>query len=360
MIVYHHRVALKTTETLRSLLAETSNGRRMQCRPPPQLLSPALTGMKTDTAPVPTRDHTHTFGQDRKRPGEIRTLIVVALTAVTMVVEIAAGLAYGSMALLADGLHMASHAAALSISMFAYIYARRHARDERFSFGTGKVNSLAGFSGAILLALFSLVMAWESVERLIYPVSIRFNQALVVAVLGLIVNGVSVFILGHEDEHDDHHHDHEHGHSHSHKHDHNLRAAYLHVLADALTSVLAIGALLSGKYFGLFWLDPVMGVVGAILVARWSVGLLIATARVLLDHQGPRNLREEIREAIEDGPGTRLTDLHLWQIGPGIYSLALLIVAEEPKLADHYRDLLPHGHGVVHVTIEVRGTEQES
>lgn len=318
--------------------------------------------MKTDTAPAPAHAHTHTFGQDRKRPGEIRTLIVVVLTAVTMAVEIAAGLAYGSMALLADGLHMASHAAALSISMFAYIYARRHARDERFSFGTGKVNSLAGFSGAILLALFSLVMAWESVERLIYPVSIQFNQALVVAVLGLIVNGVSVFILGHEDEHEHHHHEHEHedGHSHSHKHDHNLRAAYLHVLADALTSVLAIGALLSGKYFGLSWLDPVMGVVGAILVARWSAGLLVATARVLLDHQASRNLREEIREAIEEGPGTTISDLHLWQIGPGIYSLALVVVAKEPKPADHYRDLLPLGHGLVHATIEVRGTEQES
>ena len=180
------------------------------------------------------------------------------------------------------------------------------------------------------------------------------------AVLGLIVNGVSVFILGHEGEQDDHHHEHDHGHSHSHKHDHNLRAAYLHVLADALTSVLAIGALLSGKYFGLFWLDPVMGVVGAILVARWSVGLLVATARVLLDHQGPRDLREEIREAIEGESGTTITDLHLWQIGPGIYSLGLVIVAEAPKPADHYRDLLPHGHGVVHVTIEVRGTEQES
>lgn len=319
---------------------------------------PNLTCMKTDTTPIPA--HAHTFGQDRKRPGEIRTLIVVVLTAVTMAVEIAAGLAYGSMALLADGLHMASHAAALSISMFAYVYARRHARDVRFSFGTGKVNSLAGFSGAILLAMFSLVMAWESVERMIYPVAIQFNQALVVAVLGLIVNGVSVFILGHEDEHDDHHHEHDHGHSHSHKHDHNLRAAYLHVLADALTSVLAIGALLSGKYFGLSWLDPVMGVVGAILVARWSIGLLVATARVLLDHQGPWNLQEEIKEAIEEESGTAITDMHLWQIGPGIYSLALVIAAEEPGSADHYRGLLPHGHGLVHATIEVRRLEQES
>ena len=310
--------------------------------------------MKNET--VASSVHDHTFGQDRKRPGEIRTLIVVVLTAVTMAVEIAAGIAYGSMALLADGLHMASHAVALSISMFAYIYARRHARDERFSFGTGKVNSLAGFTGAILLALFALAMVWESVERMIFPVSIQFNQALVVAVLGLIVNGVSVFILGHEDEHDDHHH---HEHSHGHKHDHNLRAAYLHVMADALTSLLAIGALLAGKYFGLFWLDPVMGVVGAILVTRWSVGLLITTARVLLDHQGPAESREEIRAAIEGDEQTLVTDLHLWQIGPGIYCLALTVVSADPKPAKQYRELLPKGHGLVHVTIEVRSAESE-
>ncbi len=306
--------------------------------------------MIRETTNPRSHEHDHTFGQDRKRPGELRTLIVVVLTAVTMVVEIVAGIAYGSMALLADGLHMASHAVALSIAMFAYIYARRHARDERFSFGTGKVNSLAGFTGAILLALFALVMAWESVERLIFPVSIKFDQALIVAVLGLIVNGVSVFILGHEEEHDHHH---EHSHGHGHKHDHNLRAAYLHVLADALTSLLAIGALLAGKYFGLFWLDPVMGVVGAILVARWSVGLLVTTARVLLDHQGPLELREEIREAIERDKQTEVSDLHLWQIGPGIYCLSLTIVAADPKQAEHYRGLLPAGHGLVHVTIEV-------
>jgi cation diffusion facilitator family transporter len=307
--------------------------------------------MKTDVAGPPASSHDHTFGQDRKRPGEVRTLIVVVLTAVTMAVEIAAGIAYGSMALLADGLHMASHAVALGISMFAYVYARRHARDERFSFGTGKVNSLGGFSGAILLALFALVMAWESVERLIAPVSIQFDQAIVVAVLGLIVNGVSVFILSHKGEVG--HHDQEHGRSHGHKHDLNLRAAYLHVLADALTSLLAIGALLAGKYFGLFWLDPVMGIVGAILVARWSVGLLVTTARVLLDHQGPLELRDEIREALEKEGQTSVADLHLWLIGPGIYSLAVTIVAADPKPADHYRRLLLREHGLLHATIEV-------
>lgn len=311
--------------------------------------------MKTDTVTQPSSAHDHIFGQDRKRPGEVRTLIVVVLTAVMMVVEIAAGISYGSMALLADGLHMASHAVALGISMFAYVYARHHARDNRFSFGTGKVNSLGGFTGAVLLALFALAMAWESVKRLVIPVPIQFDQALVVAVLGLIVNGVSVFILGHEEEtaHPDHDHDHDHGHSHRHGDDHNLRAAYLHVLADALTSLLAIGALLSGKYFGFFWLDPVMGVVGAILVARWSLGLLVATARVLLDHQGPADLREEIRQSIEKEGQASIADLHVWQIGPGIYSVALTILAADPKPADQYRRFLPQGHGLVHVTIEV-------
>ena len=199
--------------------------------------------------------HEHSFGQARKRSGEARTIVVIGVTAVTMVVEITAGVVYGSMALLADGLHMASHAVALSISVFAYVYARRYAFDERFSFGTGKVNSLAGFTGAILLALFALVMGWESVARLVNPVEIAFNQALVVAVLGLLVNGASVFILGHagnDEEHQDagHHQDADDATTHDHHdhHDHNLRSAYLHVLADALTSLLAIVALLAGKY----------------------------------------------------------------------------------------------------------------
>jgi cation diffusion facilitator family transporter len=226
------------------------------------------------------RSHSHAFGQDRKRPGETRTFIVIVITATMMVVEIGAGLIYGSMALLADGLHMASHAVALSINALAYVYARRHAHDDRFSFGTGKVNTLGGFTGAVLLAGFAIVMVVESVERLVAPVAIAFNQAIFVAVLGLIVNGVSVLILGHrhhpeqahdlETDHDEHVHYHDHDH-HQH-HDHNLISAYLHVLADALTSLLAIFALLAAKYFDWIWADPLMGIVGAILVARWSLG----------------------------------------------------------------------------------------
>jgi len=334
-------------------------------------------GMEQAGNGPPSWRHGHVFGQDQKMPGEVRTLVVIVITAVTMVVEIAAGLVFGSMALLADGLHMASHATALAISLLAYVYARRHAHDPRFCFGTGKVNSLAGFTGAVLLALFTLVMAWESVRRLLTPVEIAFNQAIGVAILGLIVNGISVFILGgggsheHEPDHDhgdedhqdapsdetaaadhDHHH-HHHDHHHDHNHDHNLRSAYLHVLADALTSVLAILALLGGKYAGQHWLDPVMGIVGAILVARWSAGLLQTTSCVLLDHQGPEPIRRAIQQGLEALPGVTVVDLHLWQIGPGRYCLALTLTAREPRPPSFYAQSLPANCGLMHTTIEV-------
>src|SRR5512136_254416 len=222
--------------------------------------------------------HMHAFGQDRKRAGESRTLVVVGLTLTMMVVEIAAGILFRSMALLADGLHMASHAAALSINAFAYIYSRRHAHDARYTFGTGKVNALGGFTGAVLLVVFALVMAWESLGRVLHPVPIAYDQAIFVAIVGLIVNGASVFILDHGPDAHQHGHDTGDGDERHHEadsgrhHDHNLRSAYLHVLADALTSLLAIFALLAAKYLGLIWMDPVMGVLGAVLVSRWSMG----------------------------------------------------------------------------------------
>lgn len=291
--------------------------------------------------------HDHTFGQESKRPGESRTLLVIALTAGMMVVEIAAGLAFGSMALLADGLHMASHAAALSIAAIAYVYARRHAADERFSFGAGKVNALAGFTGALLLAVFALVMAWESAVRVFEPVSISFNQAIGVAVVGLVVNGVSVALLGH------HHGNHDEEHGHDHHHDHNLRSAYLHVLADALTSLLAIFALLAGKYLGLAWMDPLMGIVGAVLVARWSVGLLRSTSGVLLDRQAPTAIGKSIREAVEEDADNAVTDLHVWSIGPGIYSVIVSVVTSSPRPPEHYKQLIPNRANLVHSTVEV-------
>ena len=283
-------------------------------------------------------------GRTRANP----TLIVVVITAITMVVEIAAGIVYGSMALLADGLHMASHAVALGIAAFAYRYVRRHAADPGFSFGSGKVNALAGYSGAVLLGVFALIMAVESIERLANPVEIAVNAALVVAVVGLLVNGACVLILGFKGGHA-----HAHGHDHHHHHDHNFRSAYLHVIADALTSVLAIGALLAAKYFRQVWLDPAMGIVGALLVARWSVGLLRQSGRVLLDRQAGAEDLEAIRKAIEKEPATEVVDLHVWEIGPGRRAAILSIQAADPQSLDAYRAMLPTGLGLAHVTIEV-------
>lgn len=296
--------------------------------------------------------HDHTFAQDQRRPGESRTLIVIAITALMMVVEIFAGIHYGSMALLADGLHMASHTVALGITAFAYIYARQHARNRSFSFGTGKVNALGGFTGAVLLAIFALYMGFESIIRLVNPVNIAFNQAIAVAALGLLVNGVSVFILGTDNHGHDHPHAHQHPDEHHHHHDHNLKAAYLHVMADALTSILAIVALLSAKYFGWIWMDPIMGVIGAVLVARWSYGLLGTTTSVLLDRQAPESLRNTIMEAIEQDGDSRVTDLHVWSIGPGIYSAQITLVAHSPATPDEYKDRIPESADLVHITIE--------
>jgi cation diffusion facilitator family transporter len=277
---------------------------------------------------------------------------VALLTAATMVVEVVAGLAFGSMALLADGLHMASHATALGIAVLVYVYARRRAGDSRFAFGTGKVNALGGYTSALLLTGFALYMAVESGMRFLAPVPIAFDQAIFVAVLGLLVNGVSVAILGvpHDgdghDHHDHHHHDHHHG------HDHNLRGAYLHVLADALTSVLAIVALVAGKYAGAVWLDPMMGVVGALLVGRWAWSLIRDSSQTLLDRQAPVALCDAIRRSIESWQDTRVADLHVWSIGPGLYAAELAVVSHDPAPPSTYKRLLPEG-ALAHVTVEV-------
>jgi cation diffusion facilitator family transporter len=296
-------------------------------------------------------NHSHSFDQGHKRPGESRTIIVIAVTASMMVVEIASGILFGSMALLADGMHMASHAAALSINVFAYIYARRHANDVRFSFGTGKVNALGGFSGAILLAVFALMMMVESLARLFNPVAIAFNQAIFVAILGLVVNGVSMFILDHNGEaHRGHDHTRDHDHQH---HDHNLRSAYLHVLADALTSFLAVFALLAAKYFGLTWMDPLMGIVGAIMVSRWSIGLLVGTSHVLLDRQAPGDIQHKVVDGIEKNGDSRVVDLHLWTVGPDIYAAIVSVVSQNPKPPEYYKQRIPSDLKFVHVTVEV-------
>lgn len=294
--------------------------------------------------------HDHVFGQDQARPGERRTRIVIALTAVTMIVEIGAGLAFGSMALLADGLHMASHTAALGVSAFAYAWVRRHAGDPLYSFGAGKMNALAGFSGAILLAGFAALMAWESVARLLQPVPVAFAQAIAVAILGLGVNGVSAFVLVRgERTHPDAP---PHGHD-SHHHDHNLRSATLHVLADALTSVLAIVALAGGAFLGWTFLDPAMGVVGAVIVARWSARLLVDSGRVLLDRQAPWAVQNRIRQAVEARAGDRVADLHVWQVASGGWAAIVTVVSAEPLTPDGYRGLLPDDLALTHVTVEV-------
>ena len=288
--------------------------------------------------------HDHVFGQDRERAGEKRTLLIVVITAVMMVVEIAAGLIYGSMALLADGLHMASHATALGIAVFAYVISRRLASDRRFAFGVGKINSLAGFASAVMLLGFALVMVIESTDRLMNPLSIAFDKALVVAVVGLVVNGASAWVLITTP--------HEHGHGHDH-HDHNLRGAYLHVLADAVTSLLAIVALLAGKYMGASWLDPAMGIIGAVLVARWSYGLIRDTSRILLDSQAEERHVVALRESIEEQSTDRVTDLHIWSIGHGIFAAEIAVVSDDPQTPDHYRSLIPSKLKIVHATIEV-------
>jgi cation diffusion facilitator family transporter len=300
------------------------------------------------TQSVSKWEHEHTFKQDRMREGERKTLIVIAITITMMVVEIVAGILFGSMALLADGLHMGSHATALSISAVAYVYARKYAKDRKFSFGTGKVNALAGFSSAVLLVVFAVMMGWESVGRLIDPVAISFNQAILVSVVGLIVNLACMLILGRRSHHHHEHQAHEHEDA-----DHNLRAAYLHVIADALTSLLAVFALLGGKFFGLNWMDPLMGIVGAGMVARWSWGLLGDTSGVLLDRQGPAEICEKVKSAIESVGDDRVCDLHLWSVGPGIYAASISIVAEEPHPGEYYKTLIPGDLGVVHTTVEV-------
>ena len=302
--------------------------------------------------------HQHSFGQDQKRPGEFRTLLVITITASMMIVEIAAGIAFGSMALLADGLHMGSHAVALSINAFAYVYARRHAHNERYSFGTGKVNTLGGYTGAILLAVFATMMAFESITRLIEPVEIAFNQAIFVAVVGLIVNGASVLILGMDHGHNHHHHHHHHDHDHD--HDHNLKSAYLHVLADALTSLLAIFALLIGKYFGAIWMDPLMGIVGAILVARWSFSLLKTTSTIILDEQASADICNTIQLAIESEESSRITDLHVWTIGPGIYSAVISIVSNNPQQPAYYKSRIAELIELQHVSVEVNAYDEQS
>lgn len=289
--------------------------------------------------------HSHRFETGHERRAERQTRLVAILTLVMMAVEITAGWLTNSMALLADGVHMATHTAALGIAAFAYAYARRHVEDKRFTFGTGKVQELAAFASTIILGVAVLGMVYESFLRLLEARPIAFDEALTVAVLGLAVNVFSVFILD-AGSHDHHK-------SHDHHHDHNFKAAYLHVLADALTSLLAILALLAGKLLGWLWLDPLMGLVGAALIARWAWSLARNSGQVLLDMDGDLGLEAQVRSAIEQESDNRLADIHLWKVGPAHWAAILTVVSSQPQSPDHYKNLLRGVAELKHVNVEV-------
>jgi cation diffusion facilitator family transporter len=308
--------------------------------------------------------HGHHFLGVHHRRNERKVWLVIGLTTVMMVGEIVAGWLLGSMALLADGWHMSTHAGALGIAGLAYRYARNHLKDPRFAFGTGKLGDLAAFTSAIILAFIAVLIVAESAQRLVAPIAIAFTEAIPIAILGLVVNLVSAWLLGPEEaELEDHaathaHQGHGHGHGHSHGHDNAMRSAYVHVLADAATSVLAIVGLLAGLYLGWVWLDPVVGMVGALVIASWAYTLIRAAGGVLLDLTPDPDLGAAIRAAIEIA-GDRITDLHLWRVGPGHCGAIIAVVSEQPQVPAHYKNLLSGIAGLSHVTVEVQPCDDD-
>ncbi len=318
--------------------------------------------MHTDKLSDWTHDHVFDAGSQAAERG---TRLVMWITLAMMIIEIVAGWWFNSMALLADGWHMSSHALAIGLSAFAYAAARKYARDPRFAFGTWKIEVLGGFASAIFLLGVAALMVFGSIERILAPAPIHYREAIVIAVLGLVVNVVCALILGHAHDHG-HNDGHDHG-RHGHEHDHhhhdlNLRAAYLHVIADAATSLLAIVALAGGWIYGWAWLDPVMGIVGAILVANWARGLLVETGKVLLDREMDHPVVAEIRQAVETGPeagpeagATRITDLHVWRVGKRAYSCALSVLTHDATLTPaRIRAQLAVHEEIVHTTIEIQ------
>lgn len=299
--------------------------------------------------------HEHFFLGAQHKRNERRTWFVVGLTAAMMVAEIAGGSIFGSMALLADGWHMSTHAAALSIAAFAYLYARKSAHDPRFAFGTGKLGELAGYTSAVVLAMIALLIGYESLLRLAQPVPIAYGEAVAIAVIGLIVNLMCAWLL--RDDHQHHHGAHDHGdhdgrdHHHGHS-DSNLRAAYVHVLADAATSVLAIVSLGLAWSFRWTWIDPLVGIIGAAVIATWAWGLIRDAGAVLLDVVPDPRAVAEIRSRLETD-GDRVSDLHLWQIGPGHRAAVVSIVSDRPQAPSVYKGRLAGVHGLSHVSVEV-------
>ena len=296
--------------------------------------------------------HAHVFLGEKHDRHERRTWFVVALTAATMVAELVGGTLFGSMAVVADGAHMSTHVAALAIAALAYRFARRHATDARFSFGTGKLGELAAFASALILLLIAIAIAYESVVRFFHPIAIAYTEATAVACIGLVVNLASAWLLSDEDHHHGHTHDGTDEHHHHDTQDHNIRAAYVHVLADAVTSVLAIGGLLMGRFYGLVWMDALVGIVGAGVIISWGIGLVRSAGAVLLDIVPDRRLADRVRARLEV-EGDRVADLHLWQLGPGHAALIAMIVSEHPLPAQSYKARLAGIHGLSHVTIEV-------
>ena len=297
--------------------------------------------------------HSHAFFIDSSA-NERNTRRVVVLTSVMMVGEIVGGLIFNSLALMADGFHMGTHALALGVTLLAYWYARRNARNPQFTFGTGKVNDLGGYTSAILLLVVAIIVAVEAVRRFLHPVAIHYSEAIAVAVVGLCINLLSAWILRERHDHgqaggDEAHHEHFH-------HDHNIKAAYLHVLADALTSILAIAALSLGLLFGWGFMDPVMGIIGSIVITRWSVGLLRETSGVLLDRMGSAKLTERIRARFESEETVQLNDLHLWEVGPARYAVIVSLQADRPQTVEHYKDILKDFPSIVHATVEIYTT----
>lgn len=308
------------------------------------------------TASAASRQHSHVF-DDGNPLGQRKTAWATGITAVMMVLEIVCGWGFNSMALLADGWHMSSHALALGLAVLAYGYARKHAQDARFTFGAWKIEVLGGYTSAILLLMVAAFMVFQSVERLFSPAVIHYDEAIAVGVLGLAVNLVCAWLLK-----DGHHHGHSHGPDHAHGHGHgahdghdlNLRSAYLHVVADAATSVLAILALFGGKWLGANWLDPVMGIVGAVLVTVWAVGLLRVSGRVLLDAQMDAPVVQEIRDAIAASPvPAEITDLHVWMVGKGKYAVIVALATREDATPDDFRALIAIHEELVHISVEV-------
>ena len=320
--------------------------------------------------------HSHVFLGSGHEQNERKTWAVIALCGAMMLVEIIGGSMFGSLALVADGLHMSTHAGAMLIAALAYTYARRHAHDSRFVFGTGKLGDLAGFSSAIILAMIALLIGYEAVARLLAPIPIRFTEAIPIAVVGLAVNIASAWLLS-GGEHHDRHHGHDHSHEHEHEHaddnhhseehqpvsgvghaahrDHNIRSAYIHVMADAIVSILAITGLVLARAFGWLWMDPLAGIVGALVISNWSYGLIRDTGRILLDMQPDQDMDSKLRAAIECD-GDQLADLHLWRLGPGHLGAVLSVVTREPRDCEFYRARLRPFKNLSHVTVEVINT----